>query len=57
MTASSIGLRVGLNPFEIRAGLKRALHRKGDLISLNPFEIRAGLKLKMIDHKDILAVS
>ncbi len=35
----------GLNPFEIRAGLKRCGPTKPPKpTSLNPFEIRAGLK-------------
>ena len=42
----------GLNPFEIRAGLKRAPSPDNDFVlCLNPFEIRAGLKRRLADGR------
>ena len=41
----NVNLILGLNPFEIRAGLKPDDERTGAVRDgLNPFEIRAGLK-------------
>ena len=45
MSSREIAELVGLNPFEIRASLKRLNMQKMLLkLSLNPFEIRASLK-------------
>ncbi|MFZ1499239.1 MAG: hypothetical protein WAT33_05375, partial [Giesbergeria sp.] len=43
---TSFNGKVGLNPFEFRAGLKQhaAAQAKKDAEGLNPFEFRAGLK-------------
>ena len=45
-TAIELRDRGGLNPFEIRAGLKPEDYKEATIDwRLNPFEIRAGLKL------------
>ena len=47
----------GLNPFEIRGGLKRCLRsRPCTKPRLNPFEIRGGLKLELDTSPESLDV-
>ena len=55
MSALVKSVRLRLNPFEIRGGLKPHYRLLGEYARhrLNPFEIRGGLKLKMYSQENL----